>query len=251
MADANDRREKPEQEERLKYLEFVKTAASKAVVCVSGLYGSAKKNSGLLRPGVETVEGTVKTVVGPVYQSLHTVPLQLLSFVDRKVDEAISKVDGRVPPIVKEASIHVCWAAQKAPVVAREVATEVRRDGVVGAASGLAKTVYFKCEPVGKELYAKYEPVGKELYAKYEPVAERYAVTTWRTLHRLPLFPHVAQIVIPSAAYWSERYNDIVRSSTNRGYAVSSYLPVIPVDKIAKVFSEREHASGEGVGGTQ
>ncbi|CAN6468546.1 unnamed protein product [Victoria cruziana] len=240
MAEATDRREKPEQEERLKYLEFVKTAASKAVVCVSGLYESAKKNSGLLRPGVETVEGTVKTVVGPVYQSLHTIPLQLLRFVDRKVDEAISKVDRRVPPIVKEASSHVCWAAQKAPDVARSMATDVRRDGVVGAASGVARNVYFKCEPVGKELYSKYEPV-----------AEKYAVTTWRSLHRLPLFPQVAQIVVPSAAYWSERYNDIVRSSTNSGYAVSSYLPLIPTDKIAKVFGEREHASGKAVGETQ
>lgn len=74
-----------EEEQRLKYLEFVQVAAIHAVVCFSNLYGFAKDKSGPLKPGVETVEGTVKNVVGPVYVKFHDIPIELLKFVDRKV----------------------------------------------------------------------------------------------------------------------------------------------------------------------
>lgn len=77
-----------EEEQRLKYLEFVQLATIHALVCFSNLYGYAKDKSGPLKPGVETVEGTVKTVVGPVYDKLHDIPIELLKFVDRKVISA-------------------------------------------------------------------------------------------------------------------------------------------------------------------
>lgn len=69
----------------LKYLEFVQVAAIYIIVCFSSLYEYAKENSGPLKPGVQTVEGTVKTVIGPVYEKFHDVPFELLKFVDRKV----------------------------------------------------------------------------------------------------------------------------------------------------------------------
>lgn len=72
-------------EKRLKYLEFVQVAAIYAVVCFSSLYEYAKENAGPLKPGVQTVEGTVKAVVGPVYEKFQDLPFQLLKFVDRKV----------------------------------------------------------------------------------------------------------------------------------------------------------------------
>lgn len=75
-----------EEEERLKRLEFVQTAATKGMACFSSLYGYAKENSGPLRPRVETVEGTVRKVVGPVYERVHSLPLQVLHFVDGKVE---------------------------------------------------------------------------------------------------------------------------------------------------------------------
>lgn len=49
------------------------------------LYEYAKDRSGPLKPGVDTVEETVKTVVGPVYNKFHDVPVELLKYVDRKV----------------------------------------------------------------------------------------------------------------------------------------------------------------------
>lgn len=232
-----------EEEERLKYLEFVQVVTLHALMCCSRLYGYAKDNSGPLKPSVETVEGTVKTVVGPVYDKFHDVPIGLLKFVDHKVDVSVNELDRRVPPLVKKVSTQALSAAQKAPSTARAVASEVQRGTVMDTASGLAR-----------EVYTKYEPVAKGLYTTYEPVAEQYAVSAWRSLNRLPLFPQVAQAVIPTAAYCTEMYNETVRCTAEKGYKVASYLPLVPTEKIAKVFTADEALTeplvateGEGV----
>ncbi|GAB2218705.1 hypothetical protein Drorol1_Dr00001933 [Drosera rotundifolia] len=214
------------EEARLKYLEFVHAAAIHAIVCFSTLYVYAKDKAGPLKPGVEAVESTVKTVVGPVYDKYHDVPIGVLKFVDCKVDESVSKLDTRVPPVVKQVSTKAYTAAQKAPEVARSVASGVQRTGVVDTASELAKNVY-----------AKYEPTVKELYSKYEPVAELYAVSAWRSLNRLPLFPQVAQVMVPTAAFCSEKYNQTVISTAEKGYKVAGFLPLVPTEKISKVFN--------------
>ncbi|XP_022719428.1 REF/SRPP-like protein At3g05500 [Durio zibethinus] len=221
-----------EEEQRLKYLEFVQVAAVHAVLCLSNVYVYAKERSGPLKCGVETVEGTVKSVVRPVYDKYHDVPVELLKFVDRKVDESVTKVDRRVPPVIKQVSSEAISAAQKAPAVARDVASEVHRAGVVSTASGYAKSVY-----------TKYEPTAKGLCAKYEPRAEQCAVSAWRKLNQLPLFPHVASVVVPAAAYCSEKYNQTVVSSAEKGYKVASYMPLVPSEKIAKVFGEEKPES--------
>ncbi|KAK6143933.1 hypothetical protein DH2020_024281 [Rehmannia glutinosa] len=84
--------------------------------------------------------------------------------------------------------------------------SEVKTAGVVGTASGLAKTVY-----------AKYEPAAKDIYSKYEPVAEQYAVSAWRSLNQLPLFPRVAQAVGPTTSYYSEKYNQLSKLLLRKG----------------------------------
>ncbi|KAJ6876739.1 hypothetical protein NC651_029673 [Populus alba x Populus x berolinensis] len=216
-----------EEERRLKYLQFVQVAAVHVVLTFTNLYIYAKDKAGPLKPGVETVEGTVKSVVGLVYDKFRDVPIDVLKFVDRKVDESVTSLDTHVPPLVKQVSFQALSAAQNAPVAARAVASEVQRSGVKGTASELAKT-----------MYAKYEPTAKELYSKYEPKAEQAAVSAWRKLNQLPLFPQVAQVVVPTAAFCSEKYNQTVVSTAEKGYRVSSYLPLVPTEKIAKVFSE-------------
>lgn len=74
-----------EEKERLKYLEFVQAAAVEAVLRFALIYAKAKDKSGPLKPGVESVEGAVKTVVGPVYQKYHDVPVEVLKYMDQKV----------------------------------------------------------------------------------------------------------------------------------------------------------------------
>lgn len=72
-------------EEHLKYLDFVQSAVIYFVVCFSTVYEYAKENAGPLKPGVHTVESTVKTVIGPVCERFHDVPYELLKFIDLKV----------------------------------------------------------------------------------------------------------------------------------------------------------------------
>ncbi|XP_075641098.1 stress-related protein-like isoform X2 [Castanea sativa] len=218
-----------ENKKGLKYLDFVQVAAIYIVVCFSSLYEYAKENAGPLKPGVQTVEDTVRTVIGPVYEKFHDVPFELLKFVDRKVDESMGELDKHVPSLVKQASSKALVVVHKAPEVALAVASEVQRAGVVDTAKSVSRTVY-----------TKYEPTAKELYTRYEPVAEHYAVLAWHSLNRLPLFPQVAHIVIPTASYWSDKYNQVVCHSAQRGCAVATYLPLIPKEKIAKVFKEAD-----------
>lgn len=134
-----------------------------------------------------------------------------------------------MPSLLKQVSSQVLLTAQKVPEVAREVVGEVHRVGVVDAAKNIVDTVY-----------VKYEPKAKELYLKYEPVAEHYAVSAWRSLNQLPLFTQVAQIIVPTAAHWCEKYNGALTCAAQKGYTVSHYLPLIPIEKIAKVFEGAE-----------
>lgn len=143
------------------------------------------------------------------------------------MDESVCDLGKRMPSLVKDASTQAYTVVQKAPEVARSVAGEVQRTGVVGTATGMAKSAYTKCEPAAKDLYTKYEPA-----------AERCAVSAWKSLNRLPLFPQVAHVMVPTAAYWSEKYNQAVCHAADCGYTVSAYLPLVPTQRIAKVFSE-------------
>ncbi|GFP92054.1 stress-related protein [Phtheirospermum japonicum] len=194
---------KIDEEQRLKYLDFVQAAAFHAVMYAAKLYSYAKENSGPLKPGVDTVEGTVKTVVGPVYDKYHGVTVDVLKLVDRKVDESMSKVQRRVP------------------MAALSIMSEVKNAGMAGT----AKTIYAKCEPAAKDIYSKYEPV-----------AEQYAASVWRSLNQLPLFPRVARAVGPTASYYSDKYNQIVEHAAEKGYKVASHLPLVPSERIAKVL---------------
>lgn len=243
MAEPNpqveEREVEVEQEEkrrpRLRYLEFVQMAAAQAAVCLAGLYALAKDHAGPLRPGIDAVESAVKGVVGPVYGRFHGVPLDVLAFVDRKVDDTLQELDRHLPPTLKTASAQACTVARGVPVVARELTTEVQQSGVTGA----ARAVYGRIEPVAKDVYGRIKPVAKDVYVRYEPAAEHLAVSTWRSLNNLPLFPQVAQIVVPTAAHWAEKYNKVITSAAEQGYTGAQYLPAIPTEGIAKVFGER------------
>ncbi|KAL7583193.1 hypothetical protein Lser_V15G44915 [Lactuca serriola] len=210
------------EQQSLKYLDVVQKAAQTAVPYVSKAYDYAKENSGPLKPGVETIESTLKTVVGPAYDTFHEVPVEVLKFADRQVEESVSKA--------KSIS----------------VAPDIKNVGVVETASGLMKTAY-----------TTIEPTANELLTKYEPVAEQQAASAWQSLNKVPLFRSVAKAVIPTAGYVSEKYNETVKQTNEEGYKVSSYLPLVPTEKIAKVFKDpetEEHpepvvSSGEGAAG--
>lgn len=226
MADLQNREEDSdlvvtESEENLKYMWIVKQTAIRTLICFSKVYDFAKDNSGALKPGVQSVEGAVKTVVGPLYHKVHAFPNQLLKFVDRKVDDSVTKLSYYTPAVVRQAYTMV----QEAPALARSMSDEVQQKGVMNTASGLARVAV-----------TKLEPTTTKLYCKYEPVAEQYAVSIWRSLNKLPVFPQVAQIVIPTATHWSEKYNGAVKYGREKDYAIASYLPSVPTERLDKVF---------------
>ncbi|XP_076928753.1 stress-related protein-like [Bidens hawaiensis] len=240
-----------EEEQRLKYLQFVQMASVHALLYVSKAYAYAKNNSGPLKPRVETMEGKLKTAVGleghgielknnntrsskaiilptassngilsiskycsidatigSAYNKFHDVPAEALKFVDRKVDESVNKFNTQVHPFVKQVSAKT-----------KNLSEEVKTAGVV------------------KTAYTKLESAAKGLYTKYEPVAERYAASAWQSLNQLPVFPKVAKVVVPIAAYYSDKYNQTVQQTAEKGYKVSSYLPLVLTERISKVFN--------------
>lgn len=131
------------------------------------------------------------------------------------------------PSIIKQVSNHVKYAASNLPEVSRK----------------LASMAFDTTKKIANTLYIKYGPTAKELYKTYEPVVERHAVSAWRSMHKLPLFPQVAQIAVPTGAFLLAKYNYIVCYMAERGYIVAQYLPLVPIDKIAKVFEDGESGS--------
>mgnify|MGYP000426819762 FL=1 len=74
-----------QQQSGLKYLGVAEIVVDKATKYLANVYEFAKDSSGPLKPGVHSVESTVKTVVGPVYQKIEGKPYEILLFVDKKV----------------------------------------------------------------------------------------------------------------------------------------------------------------------
>ncbi|MBA0717934.1 hypothetical protein Golax_005707 [Gossypium laxum] len=195
-------------QKKLKHLYFVQVASIYTVVCVSRMHEYTKENSGPLKSRVETVEEIVKTVIGPFNDKFHN------------VDELLSPFECHVPSVVKHASSQ-----------ARTVASKVQRVRVVDTAKSITRNVY-----------TNYGPTAKEMYDKYEVVAKQYAAFTWRTLNRLSLFPQVAQVVVPTNAYWLKKYNQVVQQSGEKWCVVAAYLPLGPNDIITKVFMDNRGA---------
>ncbi|RDX73994.1 REF/SRPP-like protein [Mucuna pruriens] len=205
-----DGEKKSHDHEELKHLGFVKIAAIKAFVCVWNLYHYAKQNSGPLRCAVGTVEDTVTTVLGPVYHKFKPVPNHLLLFVDNKVDEAREKLEEHAPPLVKHVAKQMNCLVHGATHKAEKVVSEAHSGGARAAARYVAK-----------------ESMKIVLFG---------SVKLWGGLNHYSAFHTVADMAVPTASHWSEKYNHVVRNKNGKG--VFGHLPLIPIDDIAKAFQQ-------------
>lgn len=142
-----------------------------------------------------------------------------------QVDTSVNRVQDCLPSSLKRASFKAYKHARSAPVAARSVMIDVKNTGMVETASGLAKTVF-----------SKYEPVAKDFYTKYEPVTEEYLLYVWRVLNQYLLFQRAAQAAAPIAGYCSDMYNQKVELAAKSGYKVASHLPLIPIERIAEAL---------------
>lgn len=66
------------------------------------------------------------------------------------------------------------------------------------------------------------------------------SVKLWNGLTHYPPFHAVAEMAVPTAAHWSEKYNNVVKGTSGKGSVVFGYLPLIPIDEIAKAFKQGE-----------
>ncbi|MED6170142.1 hypothetical protein PIB30_027989 [Stylosanthes scabra] len=205
----------------LKHLGFVRVAAIQTFVVVSNLYEYAKQNSGPLRSAVGTVEGTVTSVLGPVYNKLKDVPDDVLVFVDNKVDDATHKFGHHAPSFAKHAASQAKDLIQSLAHEAGRVASEVQCGG-----------------PRAAIHYVTTE-------SKHLVLIN--SVKLWKGLNHFPPFHAVADVAVPTAAHCSEKYNHVVKHLSGKGYPLSGYLPLIPIDDIAKAFRQGE-ATMNGVG---
>lgn len=207
---------KSSKEQGLKHLGFMRAAAIQILVSVSNLYNYAKQNSGSLKSAVEKVEGAVTTVVSPVINKFKDVPDSLLLFLDQKVGDVSSKFDKQAPPMAKKVVTHVHVFIYKATEKAQCFVKEVRTGGPKAG--------------------FKYAAVG------YKYVVVTSSVKVWVKLNQYKPIHAVGEKALPVAAKLSGRYNDLVTDMSQMGYSVVGYLPLVPVDDIAKAY-EKEYAA--------
>nr|KYP75679.1 REF/SRPP-like protein At1g67360 [Cajanus cajan] len=90
--------------------------------------------------------------------------------------------------------------------------------------------------PFAKQLADK----AKSLIQKLTHEAEKVAMKLWAGLNHYPPFHALADMAVPTAAHWSEKYNHVIKVMTQKGYSFVGYLPLIPIDEIAKAFKQGE-----------
>ncbi|XP_059633536.1 REF/SRPP-like protein At1g67360 [Cornus florida] len=200
----------------LKHLGFVRMIAIHAVVCVSNLYEYAKGNSGPLKSTVGTVENIVATVVSPVYEKFKSTPGDVLVFLDEKVDEGTMKFDEHAPPLAKQVVSQAQCVARKTSEVAQVLVHEALVGGPY-AAIHYAGTLY------------------KELLVNG-------SVRVWYGVNQIPPFHAVAEMVVPTAGRWSEKYNKTIADMTAKGHTLFSYFPLVPIDEMTKAYKQVETA---------
>lgn len=70
-------------------------------------------------------------------------------------------------------------------------------------------------------------------------------VFVWVRLNEIPPLHRAAELAVPTAAHWSKKYNHTIEEMSRKGYPVFGYLPLVPVDEIAKALKQAEKKEGE------
>ncbi|XP_004310216.1 PREDICTED: REF/SRPP-like protein At1g67360-like [Fragaria vesca subsp. vesca] len=197
----------------LKHLRVLRMAVVYMIMCVLNLYECAKKNSGPLRSTVWTMEVAMITIVGPVYRRYKGVPDDFLVLLDNKIDEAADKFDKHAPPLAKQ-TVHLALGSiHKALEKIQAFVNKAQTRGLHTAAIHDAAT--------GNNQFLFNQPI------KF-----------WVGLEcQCPPIHTVAKKATPAAVYLSQKYNQVVRDLTMKGYTVFGYPPLVPLDAISTALS--------------
>ncbi|KAG9149577.1 hypothetical protein Leryth_021508 [Lithospermum erythrorhizon] len=201
-------------DQELKHLGFVRVVALNVVVFVSNLYEFGKNNSGPLKSTVGVVEKAVSSVVSPVYERFKDVPENVLVFVDTKVDEVTYKFDESAPPLAKKIVHEVHTTVLKVSNLAKTLVEEARVSGPMAAVSRAGSL-------------SKNFTVSK-------------LALVWYKIDHHPALHGFAEAALPTAAHWSEKYNNLIVDLTAKGYAIFGYVPLVPVEDLVKAYKQVE-----------
>jgi hypothetical protein len=197
----------------LKYLEFLRVAIINGTAYAVKIYNYGKEHSGSFKPSVDSVEGTVRTVTGPITQKFEGKLPEILQYADKKVDDTVQYLDIVLPQSVKDRSSQAFDvardAARQAPDAARTVVGQVQEQGVYNTATNY--------------------------YTKFQPIAEAYGSQAWQTLMSLPLAPQAAG----TARIGAEKLNQILVSLRDSQLPLSAYVPLLPLKYFEKTAEEQ------------
>lgn len=136
-----------------------------------------------------------------------------------QVDDASHKFDAHAPPLAKRIASQVHSLIETASQKAQKLVSEAQTGG-----------------PRAAFHYAVTE--SKHLLLTN-------SVKAWYKLNHYALFHTVADMAVPTAANWSKKYNHAILDMNKKGYTVFGYLPLVPIDDIAKAFKQSEAAKKE------
>lgn len=197
---------------QLKYLGFFRTAVLQFYVFLLQVYDHLKDKSGSFKLGIESVEGTVKTVVGPVLSKAQLDPDAYLAFVDTKIDDGVKYADENIPADWKRQAVSVYGYASQAP------------SKVVAAVDG------FKEKGFAATVQSYYE--------YFLPIIVAYLTAAGTFILTLPLAPQIISTVQPYVVYVAEQYNTVLSEAQKSDVpvivSVTRVLPAIPVQKLKK-----------------
>lgn len=117
-----------------------------------------------------------------------------------------------------------------APQVAKEVVVEAQR-------------LVLKASKAGETLVCDGPSVAMQHAAyKYKHLMLSKVVTIWFVLNKVALFHVVADMAVPTAAYWTDKYNHVITYMSGKGYTIFGYFPIVPIDEIARTFKQQDEA---------
>ncbi|KAL6193363.1 hypothetical protein ACLB2K_034447 [Fragaria x ananassa] len=147
------------------------------------------------------------------YRRYKGVPDDFLVLLDNKIDEAADKFDKHAPPLAKQ-TVHLALGSiHKALEKIQAFVNKAQTRGLHTAAIHDAAT--------GNNQFLFNQPI------KF-----------WVGLEcQCPPIHTVAKKATPAAVYLSQKYNQVVRDLTMKGYTVFGYPPLVPLDAISTALS--------------
>lgn len=134
-----------------------------------------------------------------------------------QVDEAIHKYDKLAPPLVKQVLRQAKYVVIKLSDAAIQLWKVVKADGPTAA------------------LHYAYD-----FYKLLRPLIQ--LAKLWYEINKISHLNVVAQKVLGTVSHISKKHNEVISGMAAKGYSVFCYLPLVPIDDIARAYNEVEAA---------